>query len=713
MATSPYIRLLDPTLINQIAAGEVIERPAAAVKELVENSVDAGATNISIVLREGGRTLIQVTDNGCGMGKEDMVLAVERHATSKLPDGDLFNIQSFGFRGEALPSIGAVSRLTITSRPSPLSNDTTNNEDDCGHELLIEGGTKHQPRIAAHPVGTTICVRDLFYATPARLKFLKSVSTEVSHCTDNLKRLAMAHPNVSFSLKDGDRKIFHYPACESLPDCENLQERIEQVLGSDFMQNARPFEGARGTEGASAEAPSTPITIKGFVSIPTYNRSQSGDQYLFVNGRPVRDKLFQTAVRIAYQDLLANNRYPVVVAYLTIDPAEVDVNVHPAKTEVRFRDAQAVRSLIIGAIRQTLINHGGRTSTHLGDSLFEPKAKSNPTDTTSGATDGFISPSYQPQILRFEAPKIQETMAPEESTTAESSILYLNRHASFATNFARQSHHQQGSYQSATHQGGSYAQSIYKDQATNYPTQGHSNHSWSNDYSTQNNSSDSPLNKTTETPPYLGKVIGQIHSTFILAEKEDSLIIVDQHAAHERLVYERLKKILPQDSTPQGPNTSQQPGNIPRNLPGQLVLLPEFVNVSEHELEILKPHLQNLQNLGFDIQIFGEDSPTPSVVIRQIPALLKGINAKHFINDLISDIKEMGQEITTTDKICEILSSAACHGSIRAGRKLKEIEMDALLRQMEETPLSGQCNHGRPTYIEIKKTALEKMFGRS
>ncbi|RZI46910.1 DNA mismatch repair endonuclease MutL [Candidatus Finniella inopinata] len=593
--TSP-IRLLDSTLINQIAAGEVIERPAAAVKELVENAVDAGATHIDILLREGGRTLIQITDNGCGMERDDLWLAVERHATSKLPEGDLFNIKSFGFRGEALPSIGAVSRLTITSRPA---------HQDTAWELFLEGGVKNEPKIVAYPIGTRISVRDLFYATPARLKFLKSINTELSHCVDCINRLALAHPHIRFHLKETDRVLIDYPSSPS------LEYRMTQILGADFVNNARPIQGQRDNVG-----------IKGWVSLPTYNRSQSTEQFLFVNNRPVRDKLFHAAIRVAYQDLLAGNRYPVVVAYLTVDPDEVDVNVHPAKTEVRFRDAQIVRGLVINAIRQTLVSHGQTTSSHLGDqaiAVLRPSAPPSNIPSYAAASSRF-NPSFAPP-----RPPAFQGFIPSSPTAAAS-----------------------------------VAQNLYEVPETH------------NDWP-------------------LGQAVGQIHSTFILAEKADSLVIVDQHAAHERLVYEQLKQNLHE-----------------KNVASQAVLLPEVLTVAQTDLALLEPHLPELQGLGFDIEVYSGNA----LVVRQIPALLSGLKASDFIHDLLSDLKELDQGVAVTEKLYEILSSVACRGSIRAGRKLSLQEMNAMLRQMESTPLSGQCNHGRPTYVELKKTDIEKLFGR-
>lgn len=603
----PVIRLLDTNLINQIAAGEVIERPAAVIKELVENAVDAGSTQIDIVLREGGRTLIQVTDNGYGIPKEALELAVERHATSKLPEGDLFNIRSFGFRGEALPSIGAVSRLTLISRTA---------EQDTAWQLVVEGGIKAPLTMVSHPFGTRVTVRDLFYATPVRLKFLKSVNTELAHCTDYIKRLAMSHPSVGFSLKDGDKIIFKYSPTP------HFEERLKDILGLEFHKNARPFQGQRDN-----------LTFKGWASLPTYNRSQSTEQFFLVNNRPVRDKLFHASIKIAYQDLLATNRHPIVVGFLTIEPEEVDVNVHPAKTEVRFRESQNVRSLLIYTIKQTLENYSRTTSDHL---------------------------SHQ-AIANFRAPflKEQSTSIP---STPNSSAYSQQRFTNFIS-------------PSISSQKASY---------------------FSNSQTVINKVE--PVQEAShfeETRPYidlpLGQAIAQVHQMFVLAEKEDALIIVDQHAAHERIVYEKLKQQF-KDQT----------------VKSQSVLLPEVLKLSEIDLNCLKPHLSSLEMLGFDIEVYGENS----LIIRQVPALLSGLKPQDFIYDLLSDIKELDQNISVSEALQNILSSIACHGSIRAGRKLSVNEMNALLRQMENTANSAQCNHGRPTYIELRKTDIEKLFGR-
>jgi len=590
------IKLLNSSLINQIAAGEVVERPAAVVKELAENAIDAGATRIEVNLRDGGRTLIQVMDDGCGMNQADLSLCVERHATSKLNAGDLFNIHSFGFRGEALPSIGSVSRLTIVSK---------SRDEEMAWQLDVEGSVKGDLIPASHPGGTRVTVRDLFYATPARLKFLKSSGTELGHCADHLNRLAIAHPSVEFTLKDGTRTVFHYPLCK------DLQERLKAVLGQTFIENAREVVAKR--DGGE---------LVGWTSLPTYNSSQSTGQYLFVNDRPVKDKVLGSAVRVAYQDFLPGNRYPSLALFLKVDPLEVDVNVHPAKTEVRFRDAQIVRGLLISALKQTLSEVSGETSTHLArDAVAVLRDNHSATGMTTRSYSAF------PQ---------------------GNSVPFQSRISGIG--------------------GGNLQAKAFVDEAVHLA-----------------------VDPVLEEEYPLGTAKAQIHKTYILSQTKDSLVIVDQHAAHERLVYEKMKE---QYSA--------------KEIRGQTLLLPEIVTLTETDVEILKPYLPDLERLGMGIEIFGETS----LVVRQIPALLSNTDIPALIRDLIADFKEFGNHYSLTEHLHEVLSTLACHNSVRAGRNLSLPEMNALLRQMEETPHSGQCNHGRPTYIELKKEDIEKLFNR-
>lgn len=580
------IRKLEPHLINQIAAGEVIERPASAVKELVENALDAKATSITVQLRDGGRSLIAVTDNGIGMSPDDLELAVERHATSKLPEADLFNIQTLGFRGEALPSIGSVSRLHLTSRQQ--------NADEAWL-LKVEGGEKKPVMPTSHSQGTHIEVKDLFYATPARLKFLKTPTTELSHTVEMLNRLSMGHHHVGFKLLSDQRVVFDYKPCESLKD------RLTQVMGTEFSQNALPLEMTRGD-----------IHLNGFISLPTLNRANASHQYLFVNGRPVKDKLLQGAVRAAYQDFLASDRYPMLALFVTLPFEEVDVNVHPAKTEVRFRDSGLIRGTIVSALKQTLAGASHKASTTISAQAFR---------------------SFRPEPVAYQPPL---------STYRPSGAASLPRADYRPIETLREA--------------------------------------------------PAPLAPVVETPmevPPLGYAKAQVHGTYIIAQGTESMIIVDQHAAHERLVYERLKAEM---------------GHVKR----QPLLIPEVVELDDATLHRLKDVQQELSDLGLIVESFGEKA----VLVREIPALLGEINPQQLLRDLGDEIEDLGSPLSLKERLAEILATCACHNSVRAGRKLSIEEMNALLRQMEQTAHSGQCNHGRPTYVELKRADMEKLFGR-
>jgi DNA mismatch repair protein MutL len=608
------IRKLEPHLINQIAAGEVIERPASAVKELVENALDAGASAITVQLRDGGRSLIAVTDNGLGMSREDLELAVERHATSKLPLNDLFDIRTLGFRGEALPSIGSVSRLHLTSRLQGAEE---------AWLLKVEGGEKQPLMPTSHPQGTHIEVKDLFYATPARLKFLKSPSTELSYAVELLNRLAMSHPTVSFKLLSDQRVVFDYKSCET------LGERLTQVMGSEFSENALPLEVSRGD-----------IGLQGLISLPTLNRANSIHQYLFVNGRPVKDKLLQGAVRAAYQDLLASNRYPLLALFLTVPREDVDVNVHPAKTEVRFRDSGLIRGTIVSALKQTLNSACQRTATTVSAQAFN---------------------AFRPEVVRqpslaWVSQSIPSTRHPhprESGQHGDPASHWVPASAGMKTP------HIPAPYSSPRNDGLAATQEAY-------PT------------STQ------PF----DTPP-LGYAKAQIHETYIVSQTEEGMVLVDQHAAHERLVYERFKA---------------ERGHIKR----QPLLIPEVVELEERSLELLKDLQEDLLELGLVIEPFGEKA----LLVREIPALLGEVNLKNLLQDLADEIQELGDPLSLKERLAEILSTCACHASIRAGRKLTVEEMNALLRQMEQTAHSGQCNHGRPTYVKLSRMDMEKLFGR-
>jgi DNA mismatch repair protein MutL len=596
------LRLLPTGLVNRIAAGEVVERPAAAVKELVENAIDAGARHIDVVVRDGGRTLISVADDGQGMTRDELVLAVERHATSKLPDDDLVDIRHLGFRGEALPSIGAVSRMTIASRARGASD---------AWSLTVDGGIKSAPVPAAQPAGTRVEVRDLFFATPARLKFLKAERTELQHALDVVHRLAMAHPAIAFTLSDGTREMLRLAAAQGdLLDARLA--RLGAVMGRDFAQNALPLDAER--EG---------IRLLGHAGVPTLNRGTAQHQYLFVNGRPVRDRLLVGAVRGAYQDFLARDRHPMVALFLELPPEAVDVNVHPAKAEVRFRDPGLVRGLIVGALKHALAEAGHRAST-----------------TVAGAALGAFRPGAAPMPYR------PGTAAPR------------------------------GLYESAA---------AYQAPFAPAPLAG-----------LAEPSAPPPAAGPDATAPMdaahpLGAARAQLHETYIVAQTADGIVIVDQHAAHERLVYERMK-------------TALENGGVAR----QGLLIPEVVELDPGAVERLAARAGDLAELGLELEAFGPGA----VVVRAVPALLGAADIQGLVRDLADELAELGDAFALKERLEEVCGTMACHGSVRAGRRLSQAEMDALLRQMEATPHSGQCNHGRPTYVELKLADIEKLFGR-
>ncbi len=597
------IRRLPETLVNRIAAGEVVERPASALKELIENAIDAGAGRIEAAMRDGGRSLIAVSDDGSGMSADELCLAIERHATSKLPDDDLVDIRTLGFRGEALPSIAAVSRLSIQSRVRGAES---------GWVISIDGGAASRPVPAAQSPGTRVEVRDLFFATPARLKFLKNERTEFGHALDTVKRLALAHPEIGFTLLDGERTAFRV-APENGDLFAARLGRLGLVLGRDFADNAVPIEAER--EG---------IRLSGFAGLPTFNRGNAQAQYLAVNGRPVRDKLFVGAVRGAYADVLAHDRHPAVALFLEVPAEAVDVNVHPAKAEVRFRDAGLVRGLIVGAIKHALAAAGHRASTTVSNAAlgaFRPY---------SGGSAGqrYAAPSAA------RGPGLYEPAAGWQAPLPESGVATLSQPS--------------GRAEASEHGDGAEA----------FP---------------------------------LGAARGQVHGTYIIAQTDDGIVIVDQHAAHERLVYERMKAALAE-----------------RAVPSQLLLLPEVVELDENDAARLAERQAELAELGLVLEPFGAGA----VVVRETPALLGECNVKGLVRDLADDLAELDQALSLKDRLEGVCSTMACHGSVRAGRSLTAAEMNALLRQMEATPFSGQCNHGRPTYVELKLGDIERLFGR-
>ncbi len=599
-ATAPKIRVLPETTINRIAAGEVVERPASAVKELVENAIDAGARQIDVVIAEGGRELIRVSDDGRGMRPAELDLAVERHATSKLPDDRSLNIDWLGFRGEALPSIGAVSRLSIASRTADA---------DSGWAIRVEAGAKSQAAPAAQPPGTRVEVRDLFYATPARLKFLKSPRTEFSYAADVVRRLAMSRPDIGFSLTDGGRSVLNLPVADGDLFDARLK-RLSAVLGRDFAENALPIDATRGD-----------LHLTGYAGLPTFNRGNAQAQYLFVNGRPVRDKLLNGAVRGAYADVLAHDRHAVVALFLDMPAELVDVNVHPAKTEVRFRDAGLVRGLIVSAIRHALAEAGHRSATTVSDAAlgaFQPAS---------------LPPSRGPNLFYHQPASTVPAGLAEAAAAFQAPLQPMARtepDADAAVEVAAQ----------------------------HYP---------------------------------LGAARGQLHETYVVAQTDDGIVIVDQHAAHERLVLERM--------------TAQMAAS---GVERQMLLLPDVVELDEADVTRLSERAAELAELGLVLEAFGPGA----VIVREVPALLGETDVAGLVRDLADDLAELDQALALKERLDHVCATMACHGSVRAGRRLTLDEMNALLREMERTPRAGQCNHGRPTYVELKLADIEKLFGR-
>jgi len=602
------IRQLSETLINQIAAGEVIERPASAAKELIENALDAGATRIEVATSGGGKSLLRVSDNGSGMDVADLELAVRRHCTSKISD-TLDDIRTLGFRGEALPSIGSVARLSISSR----RRDGTG-----GNEIGVEGGRITHLRPSPGNPGTIVEVRDLFFATPARLKFLKTEKAEAAAITEVVKRMAIAFPGVRFVLSGTDRTTLELPATG-----EDHLARMAQILGKDFRDNAIEIDAER--EG---------ISLTGFTGVPTFNRGNSAHQYAFVNGRPVQDKLILSAIRGAYAETIPSGRYPVAVLSIRLDPTLVDVNVHPAKSDVRFRDPQLVRGLIIGAVREALARDGSRAATTGADGMLRS-----------------FRPGYQPSAQRPQQPWSAATSPSRPFHQAANSGLGERPQASFdglATPTAR---------------------------SEAAPT--------------------SRMAVTPEEPPQrypLGAARAQIHENYIVAQTDDGLVIVDQHAAHERLVFEAMRKALHS-----------------KRLASQVLLIPEIVDLPEEDCDRLMQFAAELGELGLAIERFGPGA----IAVRETPAMLGEVDAAGLIRQLADEIAEWDTASGLSAKLEYVAATMACHGSVRSGRRLRPEEMNALLRQMEVTPGSGQCNHGRPTYIELKLSDIERLFGRS
>jgi DNA mismatch repair protein MutL len=600
------VRQLPEQLVNRIAAGEVVERPASVVKELVENAIDAGASRIDIFTDGGGRRRIGITDDGGGMSKADLALAVDRHATSKLDDEDLLQIKTLGFRGEALPSIGAVAKLSIITRHA---------REPHAWSLSVEGGTKSEIMPAALSQGTRVEVADLFYATPARLKFLKTDRTEAEAIRETVRRLAMARPDIAFTLAGEERAPVTWAA--ALPGAPGRLTRLGDILGADFRSSAIEVRAER--EG---------IVVEGFAAAPSLTRANALGQYLFVNGRPVRDKLILGAVRAAYADYLPRDRHPVVALFVTSDPREVDANVHPAKTEVRFRNAGLVRALIVHALKEGLAREGRRTAANsAGDAIasFRPSFAPRP-----GNWDWRNSPSYP--------------MSPMAALAGAA-----------ATAFAEAG-------QAAFDVGAPTADVRFEAQSST-------------------DLIDRPL----------GAARTQIHETYIVSQTRDGLVIVDQHAAHERIVYERLKASLAKNGVQR-----------------QILLIPEIVELDEATVERLLARAEELASFGLTIESFGPGA----VAVRETPSLLGKADASGLLRDLAEHMAEWDEALPLERRLMHVAATMACHGSVRAGRRLKPEEMNALLREMEDTPNSGQCNHGRPTYVELKLSDIENLFGR-
>jgi DNA mismatch repair protein MutL len=615
------IRQLDPATVNRIAAGEVVERPASVVKELVENALDAGARRIDILTEGGGRRLIRVADDGSGMSRDDLTLAVERHATSKLPGNDLLAITTLGFRGEALPSIGAAARLAITTRHAGEPH---------AWGISVDGGVKSPPRPAALAGGTCVEVRDLFHATPARLKFLKSERSEAEAIRDVVRRLAMSRPDVAFVLAGEERAPVTWVA--ALPDAPGRLVRLGDVLGAEFRANAIALHAGR--DGFSLE---------GFAALPTLSKANSYGQYLFVNGRAVRDKLMFGAVRAAYADYLPRDRHPVVALFISIDPHEVDVNVHPAKAEVRFREPGLVRAMIVRALGDALGRESQRTA-------------------STGATATIAA--FRPGAARRGS---YDWRRPEWRNDAAL--------AAAPTGFAEAGH---VPFQTALH--GAFQTAAQAAFAAGAPAV---------DAIAEHDAGADNAPDFLDYP--LGAARAQLHATYIVAQTRDGIVIVDQHAAHERLVYERLKAALDRDGVAR-----------------QILLIPDIVELDESDVVRLLARSDELLRFGLAIEGFGPGA----VAVSETPALLGRIDGTALLRDLAEHMAEWDEALPLERRLMHVAATMACHGSVRAGRRLRSEEMNALLREMEATPNSGQCNHGRPTYVELKLSDIERLFGR-
>lgn len=601
---------LDEGMINRIAAGEVIERPASVAKELIENAIDAGASDVEVVTAGGGKNLIRVSDDGNGMFAQDLALAVQRHCTSKLTD-DLLDIRTLGFRGEALPSIGAVSRLSIATRTSGAAQGTT---------ISVADGIVEGPSPAAWSRGTRVEVKDLFFSVPARLKFLKSDRAEANAITDVVRRTAITNPTIGFTLAGSDRKETIFPAATGENEQENQAERLRQVLGRDFIENSIYVDEDRES-----------VRLHGFIGLPTFDRANSLHQFLSVNGRPVRDPLLLSALRGGYADTLTKGRYPVLALFIDLDPAHVDVNVHPAKFDVRFRDPGLVRGLIVGAIKRALGTSGIRPDSRSTAAALSALKRQTPPPARAGMQfHGNASANWTAQTSPSR-PASPNGFG-EESQTSFTPMQAPSARAEAVEEF-----------------------------------------------------------DTEETSNPLGAARAQIHENYIVAQSHEGLVLIDQHAAHERLVYERMKK-------------SMDSNDITR----QILLIPDIVDLAEEDVNNIVERADELAEVGLIVEAFGPGA----VAVRETPALLGEVDAGALIRDLADELAEWEKATTIRERLNKIASSMACHGSVRSGRRLTAQEMNALLREMEKTPNSGQCNHGRPTFIKLSLHEIEKLFDR-
>lgn len=608
--TNTKIKQLSDTTISRIAAGEVIERPASVVKELVENSIDAQANIITVYLEEAGKNLIKIIDNGFAMAADDLSMAVQRHTTSKLNEADIMDISTFGFRGEALPSIGSISRMKILSR--------TKNS-DLGSQIDVIGGEVSEITKVPSSLGTTIEIRDLFFATPARLKFLRTDRTELNACIDVIKKIAIANPNVSFKFFNNEKNILHLNA-------SNRQTRVQNVLGNNFTENS-----------TKVDYQLSDIHVEGYTSLPTYNRASPEDQYLYVNNRPIKDKIVNIAVKVAYKDYIANGRYPVTALFIKLNPKLVDVNVHPAKAEVRFHDVQLIRQALIKAIHEALAENSHKVSSTHADNMLN----SFKTEKTAQNTQNFINPSQY----------IQQ---------------HYNHHKSYSSSQANEPEKE------------IFRPDItYQAKITNIPPQ-------------KQNFTE---HDETKLEYRLGAATAQLHKNYIISQTQKSIIIIDQHAAHERLTYEALKQELAKEG-----------------IVKQRLLIPEIVHLSdEKKADVLEQFQDKIAKLGLTYTKFDDKS----VIVNEVPHLIKEANLNKLINDMADHLADFGENVALDEVIESVTETYACHHSIRSGRVLNTNEMNALLRQMEEVPFSGQCNHGRPTYVELKLSDIERLFGRT